>query len=113
MTKTVVIISGKGGTGKTSLTASLALLAKDAVVADCDVDAADLHLLLEPNVTEEHDFVSGEVASIDLSKCVSCGRCVDACVFDAINDTYVVDPVACEGCAVCGLVCPAGAVVRR
>jgi MinD superfamily P-loop ATPase len=110
MTKTVVIISGKGGTGKTSLTASFALLAKNAVLADCDVDAADLHLLLKPNVREEHRFVSGEMASIDPSKCTSCGRCADACAFSAIDRSYVVDPVACEGCAVCTLVCPAGAV---
>jgi MinD superfamily P-loop ATPase len=110
MTKTLVIISGKGGTGKTSLTASFALLAKDAVLADCDVDAADLHLLLEPDVREEHKFVSGETASIDPVKCVSCGKCAEACAFSAIDDSYTVDPVACEGCAVCTLVCPAKAV---
>jgi len=110
MTKTLVIISGKGGTGKTSLTASFALLAEGAVLADCDVDAADLHLLLEPDVRERHKFVSGEVASIDPAKCISCGRCEEACRFSAIDGSYAVDPVACEGCAVCTLVCPADAV---
>lgn len=110
MTKTVVIISGKGGTGKTSITAAFALLAKGAVLADCDVDAADLHLLLEPDVREEKKFVSGETASIDPSKCTSCGRCAEACVFSAIDQSYVVDPVACEGCAVCTLVCPEDAI---
>jgi MinD superfamily P-loop ATPase len=110
MTKTLVIISGKGGTGKTSLTASFALLAKGAVLADCDVDAADLHLLLEPDIQEQQKFMSGESASIDPAKCISCGKCVEACAFSAIDDSYVVDPVACEGCAVCTLVCPAEAV---
>ena len=110
MTKSVVIISGKGGTGKTSVTAALALLAKDAVLADCDVDAPDLHLIIDPKVIEEDEFISGKIASIDLSKCNSCGKCVSACVFSAISDSYIVDPVACEGCGVCELICPEKAV---
>ena len=113
MTRTIVIISGKGGTGKTSITAAFALLAKNAVLADCDVDAADLHLILSPDVREEHEFISGETASIDGSVCTGCGKCVEACVFSAINSSYVVDPVSCEGCAVCTLVCPVEAITMH
>jgi len=110
--KEVVILSGKGGTGKTSIVGSLAALAKRKVLADCDVDAADLHLLLSPSVREETEFWSGQVAHIDLDGCTECGLCQDLCRFDAIRD-YTVDPVSCEGCGFCCQICPASAVTMR
>lgn len=108
--KEVVIISGKGGTGKTSIAASLAALAENAVVADCDVDAADMHLVLQPKVDVEHEFFSGMVATTDLKKCTSCGKCRELCRFDAFYDDYTIDPVACEGCGVCVEFCPEKAI---
>ncbi len=113
MSKTIVIISGKGGTGKTSITACLAISAQNAVLADCDVDAADLHLLLSPKIKQENPFISGEEASIDQDTCINCGKCLEACTFSAIDntdDTFIVDPIACEGCAACTLVCPVNAI---
>lgn len=119
--KELVVISGKGGTGKTSITAAFAALARNAVLADCDVDAADLHLVLEPNVRETSDFSGGKQAAIDAQKCIGCGRCEDLCRFDAIRHngpsntiavkTYTVDPVSCEGCKVCVEFCPVDAIV--
>ncbi len=118
--KELVVISGKGGTGKTSITAAFASLALNAVLADCDVDAADLHLVLEPKIKQEFDFSGGKQASIISEKCVGCGKCADMCRFDAIkldgpaNDvvgkTYTVDSVSCEGCKVCVEFCPVNAV---
>lgn len=118
--KELVVISGKGGTGKTSIAAAFASLAKDAVFADCDVDAADLHLVLTPTVRQQADFSGGKQASIDSDKCVGCGKCAEMCRFGAIrfdgpgNDvvekTYTVDPIACEGCKVCVEFCPADAI---
>jgi len=109
-----VVLSGKGGTGKTSLTASLALLERSVVLADCDVDAADLHLLLQPEVQEEHPFISGHEAVISSEACLSCGLCQTLCRFEAIvgdrSQGYRVDPVACEGCGVCVSFCPQKAV---
>jgi MinD superfamily P-loop ATPase len=107
--KELVVLSGKGGTGKTSLVGSFAVLAKNKVLADCDVDAADLHLLLAPAVRETHEFASGQVAAIDRDRCTECGLCADHCRFDAIHD-FTVDPLACEGCGFCARVCPVGAV---
>ena len=107
--KQICIISGKGGTGKTVLTASLAAIAKNNMTADCDVDAADLHLLLHPEVVETHEFQGGKIASIDPLKCIKCGRCSDACRFDAIVDFQVI-PAMCEGCGVCRIVCEENAV---
>jgi len=110
----IVIISGKGGTGKTSLSASFAYLAEqDAVVCDCDVDAANMHLLLDANFKEQSDFYSGEIAVIDPEACTNCGDCFEVCRFDAITketDFHVVDPISCEGCHYCSRICPDDAI---
>jgi MinD superfamily P-loop ATPase len=115
--KEIVVISGKGGTGKTSITASLAYLAgDDALVADCDVDAADLHLLLQPDFEKETDFYSGLIAEIDQKYCTNCGRCANVCRFDAIpfkNNHFIVDEIDCEGCAYCAKVCPTNAIEMK
>ena len=108
--KQIVIISGKGGTGKTVLTASFAALAQNKIMADCDVDAADLHLLLKPDIKEKHLFKSGLTAIIDKKLCIECGRCVAVCRYDAIGEDYTIDPVACEGCAFCSYACPVNAI---
>ncbi len=108
--RTLIVISGKGGTGKTSIAASIAVRAEHSVVADCDVDAPDLHILLRPALEENGRFVSGFVADVDESKCRSCGECLRECVFGAVRNDYSIDPLRCEGCGVCALVCPAGAV---
>ena len=110
--KEVVVLSGKGGTGKTCITGSLAALAPSKVLADCDVDAADLHLLLSPSVKEENEFWSGQVAVIDEEKCTECGLCQEVCRFDAIKD-FRVDPVSCEGCGFCSQICPSEAITMR
>jgi MinD superfamily P-loop ATPase len=107
--KEVVVLSGKGGTGKTSIVGSFAALAKGAALADCDVDAADLHLILQPVVQEEHQFWSGQVAAIDESKCTQCGLCQELCRFKAIRD-FKVDRISCEGCGFCYHICPAEAI---
>lgn len=112
--KELVILSGKGGTGKTSLTASFARLAERPVIADCDVDANDLHLVLRPSVRERHTFMSGHLAVIMGEICCNCGVCLPECRFGAIMEpapeaghhTYWVDPTACEGCGVCLETCP-------
>jgi MinD superfamily P-loop ATPase len=105
----IVVLSGKGGTGKTVVTASFAALADNKVLCDCDVDAANLHLVLQPTVEETHEFWGPKVAVIDHETCTRCGLCVDACRFDAIREFYV-DPLACEGCGLCLHVCPERAV---
>ena len=107
--KEIVVLSGKGGTGKTSIVASFASLAKRKVLADCDVDAADLHLLLKPEVKEEKEFWSGQVAFVDEEKCIECGLCQELCRFKAIKD-FKVDPISCEGCSFCYQVCPVDAI---
>jgi len=111
--KEIVIISGKGGTGKTSITASFAALSKNAVLADCDVDAADLHLLLAPSEQESHPFFSGHIACIDEQKCSACGTCQSLCRYDAIvahEGKYAVVASSCEGCNVCVTFCPEQAI---
>ena len=107
--KQIVVISGKGGTGKTIVTASFASLAKSKVMADCDVDAADLHLLLHPTIRETHEFSAGKTALIDQQQCTQCGKCQEVCRFGAIVD-YLVDPISCEGCGVCFHICPEKAI---
>ena len=118
--KEIVIISGKGGTGKTSIVASLATLAGKNVLADCDVDAADLHLVLEPKVQSRNDFSGGKKARIIKEECTACGECIDVCRFEAIHYPHTagrtdgeipqVNPIFCEGCGVCVRVCPAEAI---
>ncbi len=109
--KQIVVISGKGGTGKTSITAGLAWAASGRVVlADCDVDAADLHLVLAPKVRATHSFESGVLAAIDPDLCARCGACAEACRFGAVSEDFQVRPGHCEGCGACAFVCPAGAV---
>ena len=115
--KEVVVISGKGGTGKTSIAACFAQLASPGLVADCDVDAADLHLVLNPEVREEGDFVGGIRVEIDQERCSRCGRCMAECRFEAIDlledGRYVIDPNTCEGCGICTLVCKDDAVITQ
>jgi MinD superfamily P-loop ATPase len=119
--KQIVVLSGKGGTGKTSITAAFAHLAFDgpgpvqAVLADADVDAANLELVLQPGKLEEHKFMGGAVAVIDESLCSQCGTCEQICRFEAIlprqgDEGYLVDPIACEGCAACVYQCPSDAI---
>lgn len=108
--KEIVIVSGKGGTGKTSFTACMAALFDNKVLADCDVDAANLNLLLNAAVVEEYDFVSGYKAAIDKVVCTACGRCREVCRYHAISEDHQVDCFSCEGCGACFFLCPAGAV---
>jgi MinD superfamily P-loop ATPase len=110
--KQVTVLSGKGGTGKTSLTAAFASLAGSVVLVDCDVDAANLHLVMSPVVEERHEFVGGAKARIDGAACTGCGQCVEACRFEALrmNGVAEVDSGECEGCGVCVDVCPERAV---
>jgi len=116
--KELVVISGKGGTGKTSLVASFAALSKDKVLADCDVDAADLHLVMDPCVRHREPFEGGKKAKIVAEHCTGCGEWKTVCRFDAVIadgqvngvDQFRIDPIACEGCGVCTLVCPADAI---
>jgi len=115
--KEIVIISGKGGTGKTSITASFAYLGgKDIVVADCDVDAADMHLLLEPDFKNSEDFYSGELAIINYEICINCGKCAEVCRFNAIQlnkGIHFIDPISCDGCGYCARVCPVEAITNE
>jgi len=110
--KELVVLSGKGGTGKTSIVGSFAAVAQSKVLADCDVDASDLHLLLQPVIQQKHEFWSGQVAFIDEAKCTQCGLCQDVCRFEAIND-FKVDPISCEGCGFCLHICPDEAITMR
>ena len=118
--KEIVVISGKGGTGKTSIVAAFAALAGKKVLADCDVDAADLHLVLNPGIEHREDFSGSKKARILENECVACNRCIEECRFDAIHypvlnngeiaDTPQINPIFCEGCGVCMRVCPAEAI---
>lgn len=111
----IVIISGKGGTGKTTVCAAFAHLMGKGVLCDLDVDAPDLHIICDPQIIKDHQFISGQEASIDLEKCTACGACADNCRFEAItnNGEYRVDAVQCEGCGVCDALCPASAIIMR
>lgn len=115
--KEIVVISGKGGTGKTTITAALSYYLKDkCIVADCDVDAADMHLVFSPKVVEEHVFYSGVEASIDREKCKKCGICMDKCRFGAVIElkNYMkIDPINCEGCGLCSHICPHKAITMK
>jgi MinD superfamily P-loop ATPase len=130
--KELVVISGKGGTGKTSILASFAHLAEESVITDCDVDAADLHLVLSPETVEEYPFSGGVIAEIDPARCTGCGKCAEICRYAAIDtgeragpaaggnrsgkkgkphpSVYTVNEIACEGCGVCAYFCPDGAI---
>lgn len=114
--KEIVVISGKGGTGKTSLVASLAVLAGRAVLADCDVDAADLHLVLQPKIREKNNFTGGKSVEIIPNRCSDCGKCYEVCRFEAVirdegkKPLFHIDPVSCEGCGVCSYICPEKAI---
>ncbi len=111
--KELVVISGKGGTGKTSLAGAFASLVSDQVLCDADVDAADLHLLMAPTILERHDFRGGGVACINPVLCTACGSCREKCRWNAISDQYKVDEIECEGCGVCAWICPSEAIVLR
>ena len=108
--KELVILSGKGGTGKTSLTAAFASVSKNSILCDADVDAADLHLLMSPEIKNKTDFKGGGLAIIDPDKCTECGQCIELCRFNAISDDFVVDKIDCEGCGVCVDLCPEQAI---
>lgn len=108
--KELVIISGKGGTGKTSIVSSIASLAEDMVLCDADVDAADLHLIMNPEVLQTSDFQGGSYAIINKDKCIECGLCMELCRWNAIGEDYVIDPIECEGCGVCYYFCPEKAI---
>ncbi len=114
--KEIVVISGKGGTGKTSITASFAVLGgEDVVVADCDVDAADMHLLLDPDFSNPEPFFSGELAVIDQDLCIACNKCFEVCRYDAVkieDGRYSIDEISCEGCGYCARVCPDEAITN-
>ncbi|MGY5853714.1 MAG: ATP-binding protein [Candidatus Thorarchaeota archaeon] len=112
MVNEIAIISGKGGTGKTSIAAAFAAVADDIVLADCDVDAPDLHILLHPTVKREMEFRSSKVATIDTNLCTECGLCEEKCRFGAAHPPKI-DPIACEGCGVCAYVCPEHAIEMK
>ena len=108
--KEIVVISGKGGTGKTSLVASFAALATNALLADCDVDAADLHLVLSPEIKQRQIFIGGKIARIQKHLCTDCGICRQLCRYNAISNDFIVDHFSCEGCGVCVWNCPESAI---
>ncbi|MBW2146881.1 MAG: 4Fe-4S binding protein [Deltaproteobacteria bacterium] len=111
--KELVVISGKGGTGKTSIVASFASLARNMVLADCDVDAADLHLVMAPKILRREEFRAGYEAIINKDLCTECGKCRELCRYNAISEEFGVDRISCEGCGVCAEFCPAGAIEMR
>lgn len=117
--KTIVVISGKGGTGKTFFTASLAVIAKNKVMLDCDIDAANLYILLHPEIKKEDLFKGGYEAEIEQDICIRCEKCLAICRFEAVKtvkdkkgtiDRIIIDPFSCEGCGACNYVCPVKAI---
>ncbi|WP_292488067.1 ATP-binding protein [Methanohalobium sp.] len=108
--KQITVISGKGGTGKTTLTSAFASLAENAVISDCDVDAADIYLILNPEIMETFDFIGSKVAYVNNNLCTECGLCKSYCRFDAITEDFNVNTFICEGCGVCEYICPENAI---
>lgn len=108
--KQILFLSGKGGTGKTSLAGAFAVLAKQSILADCDVDAANLHLLLDPHIVAEANFEGAKEAVRDAARCTQCGRCLEVCRFHGVQSNYEIDPFLCEGCGACVTACPADAI---
>ena len=108
--KELIILSGKGGTGKTSVTAAFAYIAKNMVTCDADVDAADLYLLLNPDIRQRTDFKGGGIAEINPDKCSECGLCLELCKFGAVGEDFKIDAIECEGCGVCVDFCPENAI---
>jgi MinD superfamily P-loop ATPase len=110
--KEILVLSGKGGTGKTSIVGSLAHLSDSKVMLDCDVDASDLHLLLSPKIVEKHEFRSGVKARVETDKCTACGMCAELCQFESVTmeESAVVSKLSCEGCGVCAHFCPEDAI---
>jgi len=109
----IAVISGKGGTGKSSISAAFAMLTKNVVAVDCDVDAANLYLIFEPNIEEEKIYLAGQTAIIDYEKCINCGICIEYCSFEAIeliNNTVTISAITCDGCGLCGKICPQKAI---
>ena len=109
----IAVISGKGGTGKSSISAAFATLNNEVILADCDVDAANLYLLFDPSVEEEEIYIAGHKAVIDYSKCTNCQICKDYCRFDAISikvDKVVISEISCDGCFLCSRICPENAI---
>ncbi|TDT71949.1 MinD superfamily P-loop ATPase [Hypnocyclicus thermotrophus] len=109
----IVVISGKGGTGKTTLTASIIPYLDDVIIADCDVDAPDLNILFELEITKSEDFIGTQKAVIDYEKCIKCGKCYRSCNFGAITKEIEVNIPKCEGCGVCEFVCPVNAIEMK
>lgn len=111
--KKLTVISGKGGTGKTTMTANFSALAENHVIADCDVDAPNMHLLLKPEVQKEEEFSGGKIAVRNARKCTDCGLCYKHCRFNAVNEDFSINPFKCEGCSVCAEVCPEDAIEMK
>jgi len=109
----IAVISGKGGTGKTIISASLAVLSAPCVTADCDVDAANMHLMLRHSVLETYEFRAGQMAGLDRKKCIECQKCVSVCRFKAVDKNLEIDPFSCEGCGLCAKICAAGAITMK
>ncbi|MDA3812200.1 MAG: ATP-binding protein [Spirochaetaceae bacterium] len=109
----IVVISGKGGTGKTTLTASIIPFLEKAVLADCDVDAPDLHILLHPEKTSSEEFIGTQKAFVDPEKCINCKKCYNHCKFNAISESIIFNTKRCEGCGVCKLVCPTDGILLK
>lgn len=109
----IAVISGKGGTGKSSISAALATLSEKVVLADCDVDASNLYILFNPDIEGEEIYIGSQKAVIDYSKCINCGLCIEYCKFDAIyysDQKITISPINCDGCKLCSRICPNKAI---